>query len=437
MKVLVVGKGGREDALVWKIGQSPLVEEIYCAPGSDGISQRPKTECVPIKVKDNKALAELAETRGVHLTVIGPEGPLVEGIVDEFEDRGLRIVGPTQRAAIIEGSKVWTKNFLEENEIPTASFRTFDDPERAERYAQKYLPCVVKADGLAAGKGVIPCFSKEEVSVAISKIMIKKELGEAGNSVVVEEFLQGQEATFKVFTDGEKAIPLLATQDHKPVWKGDRGPNTGGMGAYAPTPVVTKEMEERIMGEIIEPTLKGMRDDLRLYKGILYVGLMITSDGPKVLEFNSRFGDPELQPLVLLMESDIVPILEGIANYRLPQERIQWSEGAAVCVIMASKGYPDTPETGKEIKGLAEVDEMKNVAVFHAGTIKEGRIWKTAGGRVLGVTAKAARIPEAIDLAYEAVAKISWDGEHHRSDIAQKALKQGFQLRMSEGGEHA
>jgi len=431
MKVLVVGGGGREDALVWKISQSLLVSEIYCAPGNGGIAQRPKTKCVPIEADDIEDLAKFAQTQGVYLTVVGPEAPLVAGIVDEFEERRLRIVGPTQRAAQIEGSKVWAKKFLERNEIPTAAFMTFNDPNRAKMYAQNNLPCVVKANGLAAGKGVIPCFSEKESSAAIERIMVKKDFdvigNAAGNSVVVEEFLKGEEATFQVFTDGKIAIPLLSTQDHKPVYDGDNGPNTGGMGAYAPAPVITKEMKKRIMDEIIGPTLEGMRLEGRLYKGILYVGLMITLDGPKVLEFNCRFGDPELQPLVLLMESDIVPILEGIANGQLSQERIQWSEGAAVCVVMASKGYPGTPEIDKEINGLEEVASMADVEVFHAGITKKR---KTAGGRVLGVTAKAVGIPEAIGLVYEAVSKISWDGEHHRTDIAQKALKHGFQRKM-------
>jgi len=430
MKVLVVGKGGREDALVWKIGQSPLVEEIYCVPGSDCIAQRPKTKCVSLEADNIKELANFAESRGVNLTVVGPEDPLVAGIVDEFEERKLRIVGPTQRAALIEGSKVWAKKFLKRNQIPTASFDIFDDAERAKTYARNSLPCVVKANGLAAGKGVFLCFSEEESSTAIERIIIQKEFKEAGDSVVIEELLRGEEVTFKVFTDGRIVIPLLATQDHKPVFNDDKGPNTGGMGAYAPALAISKDMRIRIMGDIIEPILEGMRMEGRIYKGVLYAGLMMTSDGPKVLEVNCRGGDPELQPLILLMESDIVPILEGIADGKLPERSIQWSGGAAVCVVMASKGYPGTPEISKEIRGLEEVAEMENVIVFHAGTVKENGLWKTSGGRVLGVTAKAEGILEAIDLVYKAIAKISWDGEHHRTDIAQKALRRGIQLEM-------
>jgi len=432
LRVLVIGGGGREDALVWKIGQSPLVSEIYCAPGNAGISQRPKTKCLPeMKANDLWPLRDFAKGNRIDLTVVGPEAPLVAGIVDGFEAMGLKIVGPTKTAAQIEGSKVFAKEFMERNKIPTADFMIFDDPERAKRYAKANLPCVTKADGLAAGKSVIPCFNDDDIATAIKRIMLDKEFKEAGDRIVIEDFLAGEEATFKVLTDGREAIPLLATQDHKPVNDGDKGPNTGGMGAYAPVPVITKELEKRIMEEIIDPTLAGMRTEGRPYKGCLYAGLMITLDGPKVLEFNCRFGDPELQPVVPLMENDIVPILEGIAEGELPEEEIKWSEGAVVCVVMTSGGYPGEYKPDKEIKGLEEVAKMGNVEVFHAGTTQENGIWKTAGGRVLGVTAKAKGIPEAIDLAYEAVAKISWDGEHHRTDIGQKAIERhGIQIKM-------
>ena len=429
MRILVVGSGGREHALVWKIAQSPLVDIVYCAPGNAGIAQL--AELVPIPTTDIRGLVDAAQNLGIDLTVVGPEAPLVDGIVDEFLLRELRIIGARKEAAKIEGSKVWAKKFMERNDIPTAEFRTFINSDNAMIYAGNNYPCCVKADGLAAGKGSIPCFTREEAWEAIDRIMVKKEFGEAGNSLVVEEFLKGEEVTFKVLTDGWTAIPLLATQDHKPVFDGDQGPNTGGMGAYAPAPVITKELEKRIMAEIIEPTLDGMREEGIPYRGCLYVGLMITPDGqPKVLEFNCRFGDPELQPLVLLMESDIVPILEGIAEGRLPEEGIKWSEGAAVCVVMASGGYPEGYQTGFEITGLDEVAGMKDVEVFHAGTTKENGIWKTAGGRVLGVTAKGKDIPSAISRVYQAVAKIGWDGEHHRTDIGQKALKHGFQIKM-------
>lgn len=426
MKILVIGSGGREDALVWKIAQSQLVSEIFCTPGNAGITQRPKTKCLPIKATDLSSLRVFAKEQEIDLTVVGPEAPSVAGIADEFEKEGLKIFGSKKNAAEIEGSKVFAKHFMKRHRIPTANFMTFgiDELSEAKRYAQDILPCIIKADGLAAGKGVIPCFSEKDVSEVIERMMAKKEFGEAGNRIVIEEFLRGEEATFKVLTDGFSAIPLLATQDHKPVFDGDEGPNTGGMGAYAPAPVITKELENEIMETIINPTLKGMRSEGRPYKGCLYAGLMITPEGsPKVLEFNCRFGDPELQPLVLLMENDIVPILQGIAKGRLADEKIKWREGAAVCVVMASGGYPGKYETGKEIKGLEEVSRMANVEVFHAGTSKEDNTWKTAGGRVLGITAVGVGIPEAINIAYEAVSKISWEGEHHRNDIGQKALK--------------
>jgi len=432
MRVLVIGGGGREDALVWLISRSPLVSQIYCAPGNDGIGQRPKTHCLPkLKADDLWGLRDFAKGNKIDLTVVGPVAPLVKGIINGFEAIGLKIIGPTEEAAQIEGSKVFAKEFMGRHKIPTADFMVFDDPERAQKYATANLSCVIKADGLVGGKGPIPCHSQEEVKTAIQRIMIDKEFKESGNKVVVEEFLTGEEATFMVLTDGWKAIPFLATQDHKPVFDDDRGPNTGGMGAYAPAPVITKELEKRIMAEIIEPTLDGMEAEGRPYKGCLYAGLMITPDGqPKVLEFNCRFGDPELQPLVLLMESDIVPILLGITEGRPPVERIRWTEGAAVCVVMASKGYPGTPEIGKEIKGLAEVAGMKDVIVFHAGTKKENGLWKTDGGRVLGVTAKGKDIQAAIERVYQVVPKISWDGVHYRRDIGQKALKRGYQVKM-------
>ena len=437
-KILVVGSGGREHALTWIVSKSPLVSKIYCAPGSAGIAKI--AECVAIKAENDEgvqALADFAEENGIGLTIVGPEAPLVAGpgVVDEFTSRGLKIVGPTMAAAQLEASKVFAKEFMRRHNIPTADFECFDDPRRARTYAMANLPCAIKADGLAAGKGVILCHTEDDVKTAVRKIMIDKELGEAGKRVVVEKLLRGEEATVMVLTDGWDIIPLLATQDHKPVFNNDEGPNTGGMGAYAPAPVITPEMWKRIVEEIIKPTLEGMRKEGRLYKGVLYVGLMITPDGPKVLEFNVRFGDPELQPLALLMESDIVPILQGIADGRLPEEEIQWSEGAAVCIVMASQGYPGTPETNKEIKGLEEVAKMENVKVFHAGTKEENGVWKTVGGRVLGVTAKSVGISGAIGLACKAVAKISWEGEHHRTDIGRKALERGFQLKMKQGGD--
>ncbi len=423
MKILVVGNGGREDALVWKIGQSPLVSKIYCAPGNGGISLRQKTECLSIKADDIFGLADFAEKNKIDLTVVGPETPLVAGVSDLFEERGLKIFGPKKTAAQLEGSKVFAKNFMKKYRIPTAGFENFDDKDKAKEYALKNLPVAIKAEGLANGKGVIICFRKEDVLKAIERIMVKKEFGVSGDRVVVEQFLEGEETTFMVLTDGERFITLLSTQDHKAVFDGDRGPNTGGMGAYAPTAIINKELERKIIKEIVEPTLVGLKKERIIYKGCLYFGLMLTKDGPKVLEFNCRFGDPELQPLAVLMESDIVPFLKEIAEGKLLEKEIRWKKGAAVCVIMVSGGYPGEYEIGKEIKGLEEAANLTDVIVFNAAVSKEKGILKTAGGRILGVTARAEGIKEAIDLSYYAVAKISFDKEHHRTDIGKKAIR--------------
>lgn len=443
MKVLVVGKGGREHALVWKIAQSSKVSKVFCAPGNAGIAQL--AECVKIEVDDVSSLVQFAEKRKIDLTVVGPEKPLYLGrIVNRFEERGLRIFGPNTTAASLEGSKIIAKRFMQRHNIPTADFEIFGDnpfskggAREAIQYAKVSLSCVIKASGLADGKGVFPCITEEQALAAIDKIMVKREFNSRDN-VVIEDFLKGEELTFTILTDGSAIIHLLSTQDHKRLLDGDEGPNTGGMGAYAPVPMVTKDLEREIIRTIIEPTLKGMKEEGWGYKGVLYAGLMLTQDGPKVLEFNCRFGDPELQPLVLLMENDIVPILTAIAEGNLakdygvlPEERFYWLNAAAVCVVMASRGYGylKNPEVEKEIKGLEAVSKMKDVVVFHAGTIKDGDIWKTAGGRVLGVTAKAKDLPEAIGLVYEAVSQLSWDSEHHRTNIAQKALQYGIQFK--------
>jgi len=434
IKALVVGSGGREDALVALISSSPWVSDVYCAPGSDGIARRPKTHCLPKLTADKLLdLARFAKDNDIDLTVVGPEAPLVNGIVDIFESFGLGIVGPSEAAAQLEGSKVRAKKFMKKYGIPTAEFEIFDNPEKAKKYAVANLPCVVKADGLAAGKGAFVCKTEKEVANAIQRIMINKEFkefGDQGKRVVVEEFLAGEEATFMVLTDGRTAIPLLSTQDHKPVFDGDRGPNTGGMGAYAPAPVVTPQLAEEIMETIVYPTLNGMRKEGTPYKGILYIGLMITKDGPKVLEYNVRFGDPELQPLVPLLQSDIVPFLVGIANGEFPEELlkegIKWNEGAAICVIITSGGYPDDYQNqkGKAIKGLDEVAGMEGVEVFHAGTKFENGRWAINGGRIAGVTVVGADIAAAIDRAYrEVIPKITSEGELHcRTDIGRKAL---------------
>lgn len=432
MKVLVVGNGAREHALVWKIRQSPLMDQIFCAPGNAGIEQIAK--CVAISADDVEALAEFALALKIDLTVIGPEAPLVKGIADEFQKRGLKVVGPTKAAAQIEGSKVWMKGFLERWNIPTADSMIFkeEDVDKATTYAMNNAPCVVKADGLAGGKGVFVCQTADETSEAIGKLMVWKELGDAGRNIVVEELLKGQELSYTVLTDGKAFLPLLTAQDHKPVFDNDQGPNTGGMGAYAPVPWVTKKLDCQIQSTIIEPALRGLREEGRLYKGFLYAGLMITQDGPKVLEFNCRLGDPETQPILMQMEDDIVPMLMAVANGLLLHREIKWKPGAAICVTMASQGYPGKAETNREITGWQLLGGLTDVALFHGATRQKEGALLTSGGRVLSPTLRSDEgLPEAVRRIYEFVLpRISFEGEHHRNDIGQKALKFGLQTSM-------
>ncbi len=418
MKVLIVGGGGREHALAHKIGQSPLVDAVYCVPGNAGIAQEPKTRCWQMNPTDIKTLAEFANAFGIGLTVVGPEAPLAAGIVDEFEKKGLGIVGPRKEAALIESSKDFAKKFMKRWHIPTARFAVFNstEAEHAIRYGKSNLPCVFKADGLTGGKGVVICFTAKDISAAVERIMVKKEFGSAGDAIVIEEFLKGREATFMVATDGYSAIPLIPAQDHKSLFDSNEGPKTGGMGACASASLITRELEKKIMESIISPAIYGMRKEGRLFKGILYAGLMITPEGPKVLEFNCRLGDPEFQAMVLLLESDIVPFLEWTIDGNSKPD-IKWSDEASVCVVMTSKGYPGVPEIGKNISGLEQVAKMGNVVVFHSGTEKRNGKWFTSGGRVLGVTAKAGTIQKARERAYQVVDKIFWQGEHHRTDI--------------------
>ena len=423
MKVLVVGGGGREHALVWKISQSPLVEEIYVTPGNGGICREPKTQCLPWP-GSLETLAQMALDKGIDLTVVGPEDPLVQGIVDIFQSAGLRAFGPCKAAAQLEGSKVFSKEFMTRFGIPTAQYRTFSDPQEAKDYIREVgAPIVVKADGLAAGKGALVSRTLEEALEAVDRIMVKKVFGDAGNRVVVEEFLTGEEASFLAITDGEHIYPLAGSQDHKPVFDNDKGPNTGGMGAYSPAPVITPLVHERVMERIMKPVVEGMKEMGHPFKGVIYAGLMIKDEEPKVLEFNVRFGDPEAQPILMRMESDLVPALMASIDGGLDKVEITYKSQAAVCVVMASGGYPGKYEKGFVIEGLEEVEKMKDVKVFHAGTIeKDGKII-TNGGRVLGVTALGEGIKEAIDRAYQAVAKIYWPGVHYRRDIGAKALK--------------
>jgi len=400
------------------------VERVYCAPGNAGIAEEEKCECVPISPLDFEALAEWARGRGIDLAVVGPEDPLARGLADYFRERGLRVFGPSARAARIEASKIFTKELLARYGIPTAPFEVFDDPEAAKRYVEKKgAPVVVKADGLCAGKGVVVCRTVEEAQRAIDRLMVEKVFGEAGERIIVEECLFGEEASFMVITDGETVLALPTSQDHKPLLDGDQGPNTGGMGAYSPAPVVTPELSEVILRTIMCPTIEALAREGAPYFGVLYAGLMISEGKPYVLEFNCRFGDPEAQPVLMRLESDLVEVIEASFSGRLSEAETRIRPEAAVCVVMASKGYPGKYEKGKVIYGLEEVARMEGVKVFHAGTApKEGRM-VTAGGRVLGVTAMAPDIPSAIKRAYEAVEKIRFEGAHFRRDIGSKALR--------------
>jgi len=422
LKVLVVGGGGREHTLVWKIKQSPRVAKVYCAPGNAGIAR--DATCVNIGAEDIDALLKFAREEGIDLTVVGPEAPLTLGIVDKFRAGGLRIFGPAQKAAELEGSKVLAKEIMARYSVPTAKYADFTDPAMAIAYIKKEIgaPCVVKADGLAAGKGVIVAMDEQTAVDAVRMIMEDRAFGDAGNRVVVEEYLEGEEVSILAFTDGNAVIPMVSSQDHKRIFDNDEGPNTGGMGAYSPAPVYAKEIEPFVFDRILKPTIDGMKAEGRTYEGVIYAGLIMTKDGPKVLEFNARFGDPETQAVLVRLESDLVEIMEAVIDKRLAGMDIKWRDEAAVCVVMASGGYPGSYEKGKVISGLDEA-AATGATVFHAGTAeKDGQI-VTSGGRVLGVTALGRTIPEAIDNVYKAVEKITWEGVHYRRDIGRKALK--------------
>jgi phosphoribosylamine---glycine ligase len=422
MKILVIGAGGREHALIWKLNQSPRMSRIYCAPGNAGIQKI--ADCIDVKPSDIAGLVRFAVKERIDLTIVGPEEPLTLGIVDAFEKKGLRIFGPSAAAAEMEGSKVFSKDFLRKYNIPSAAYQVFTKPGPAKKYIDEIgAPCVVKADGLAAGKGVIVCATITEARDAVDLILKDKAFGKAGSRVVVEEFLQGEEASFIAFTDGRTVLPLPSSQDHKAVFEGDRGPNTGGMGAYSPAPVVTGELSRRVMDEIMIPTVKGMAAEGRPYKGMLYAGLMIDGDRLNVLEFNCRFGDPECQPLLMRLRSDLVDIVEAAVEGRLDRITLDVDPRPAVCVVMASEGYPGPYPTGKPISGLASAAKIDDVMVFHAGTAVKDRRIVTAGGRVLGVTAMGEDIAGAIDKAYQAVGVIKWPGCYYRPDIGHRALR--------------
>ncbi len=422
MKILVVGSGGREHALVWKLHTSSLVKKIYAAPGNAGISKL--AECAEIGSEDLAGLADFAEKKSIDLTVVGPELPLTLGIVDEFEKRNLRIFGPTKMAAEIEGSKVFAKEFMKKYHIPTASFKIFDKPDEAIDFVKSSdVPLVIKADGLAAGKGVLIAGDINSGISAVQKMMVEKIFKDAGNRVVIEDFLEGEEATILAFADGKTILPMPSSQDHKKIYDGDRGPNTGGMGAYAPTPVVDDRMMKRIYDEILEPTVAGLEREGKIFKGILYAGLMLTERGPKVMEFNCRFGDPETQVILPLLKSDLAEILMSIVEGDLSLGEVEWKDDFAVCVILASAGYPGKYKTGKQILGLDKVKHAEDVLVFHAGTKQEGERLVTNGGRVLGITAVDKNVEKAIQKAYAAVEKISFDGVQFRRDIGYRLRK--------------
>lgn len=422
MKILVVGSGGREHALVWKIKQSKKVDKIYCAPGNAGISQM--ADCVDIPATDVKNLLKFALKEKIDLTVVGPESSLVAGIVDSFEKSGLRIFGPTQKAAELEGSKVFSKVFLEKYKIPSAPFKVFKDRKKAKKYIDSCgAPIVVKADGLAAGKGVIVAKTVDEAKAAVDLIMADKAFGSAGDKIVIEACLTGEEASFIAFTDGKTILPLPTSQDHKAVFENDEGPNTGGMGAYSPAPVVTGEIADFVMNRVMLPTIKGLEAEGRPYKGMLYAGLMIDGDKINVLEFNCRFGDPEAQPLLMRLKSDIVDILEASIDGKLDRVEMKIDPRPTVCVVIASGGYPGSYDNGKIIKGLSRAASCPGVEVFHAGTSRKNSRIVTKGGRVLGVTAVGNTLKDAIARAYKAVDEIKWTQSYFRRDIGAKALR--------------
>jgi len=422
MKILVIGSGGREHALVWKLRQSPRVTEIYCAPGNGGIAD--DAECVAVDVKNLDSMVALANQIQPDLTIVGPELPLLLGVVDEFTRRGWRIFGPTRAAAQLETSKSFAKEFLQRHRIPTAHYAICNSADEvSEALPHFHTPIVIKADGLAAGKGVVIAQSKDEASTVAAEMLSGRMLGEAGARVVLEEFLQGDELSFLVVSDGERVAPLVAAQDHKRAGEGDTGPNTGGMGAYTTRAIVDDKMRDWLVTHIARPVVAGMKAEGAEYKGVLYCGLMMTARGPMVLEFNCRFGDPETQPILMRLESDLLEAMEASIDGRTSDGDFKWADDAAVCVVMASGGYPGSYEVGKKITGLDDAARLSGVNVFHAGTSKRDGAFYSSGGRVLGVTARAAELQIAVEQAYEACAKIHFDDAYYRKDIAARALK--------------
>lgn len=423
MKVLVIGSGGREHALAWKLNQSSKCSQVFVAPGNPGTAIESNISNVDIKVEDITGLVKFAQDNAIDLTVVGPEVPLTMGVVDAFEAAGLRCFGPSKAAAELEASKSFTKDFLARHQIPTAAYQVFTQVDEAKAYIQEQgAPIVVKADGLAAGKGVIVAMTESEAISAVEDMLSGNAFGDAGSRVVIEEFMTGEEASFIVMVDGEHILPLATSQDHKARDNGDKGPNTGGMGAYSPAPVVTDEVFTRIMAEVIEPTVKGMAADGRPYTGFLYAGLMIDQAGaPRVVEYNCRFGDPETQPILMRLQSDLVTLCEAALDKRLNEVEAEWDSRAAIGVVMAAGGYPDSYRKGDVITGIADA-EQNGSKVFHAGTASQGDNVVTAGGRVLCVTALGNTVAEAQKSAYDALSHIKWDDAYFRTDIAYRAV---------------
>ena len=422
MKILVIGGGGREHALVWKLRQSSRVKQVFCAPGNGGIAE--EARCIPGDVKSIDSLMALAKDLRPDLTVVGPELPLSLGVVDAFQKHGWPIFGPTRAAARLESSKCFAKEFMQRHRIPTAHYaicKTVDEVRDALTHF--HAPIVVKADGLAAGKGVVVAKTKEEAASVSADMLGGRMVGEAGSLVILEECLKGDELSFLVFSDGENVVPLVAAQDHKRVGDGDTGPNTGGMGAYSTRDIVDDKMRDWLVHHIAQPVVSGMKAEGNEFKGVLYCGLMMTARGPMVLEFNCRFGDPETQPILMRMESDLVDAIEASVAGRAKELDLQWSPEASVCVVIASGGYPGTFEAGKKIAGLEQAGAMERVKVFHAATSKRDDVYFTSGGRVLGVTARAPELEKTVELAYGAVSQIGFEGMHYRKDIAGRALK--------------
>jgi phosphoribosylamine--glycine ligase len=423
MKVLVVGNGGREHALVWKIRQSPLVKEVYCAPGNAGIAK--SADCVPIETSNIVEVADFAQTIKADLTVVGPELPMVLGIADEFSRRGLRIFCPSRAAAEIEGSKAFARDFMQRHQVPSPRYAVCASAKDAHALIRKAgfgFPLVIKADGLASGKGTLIATTADEAGAAVEQMMTERKFGSAGARVVIEEFLRGEEVSFLVFSDGTKVVPMVSVQDHKRALDDDKGPNTGGMGTVSPATNLSVDVHKLIMQDIVLPTVKGLAAEGRRYQGVLYVGLMMTDAGPRVLEYNARFGDPETQVILARMRSDLVPLLVEVADGSLKDSKVEWAKEAAVCIVLASRGYPDAVETGVVVSGLDSLAGEADLAVFHAATAERDGQVVSVGGRVLGVTALGATLDAAVERAYRAVARVSFDGMHYRKDIGRRAL---------------